>query len=228
MSNEKQLTEQESLELITNMIQKVKTSYHERGTSSILWGSVIFITSLGTYLQMQFSYRLPFDIWLLALIAIVPQIYISIKESKEVKVKRYQDIATNLVWTAYGISIGCLMIYQNFVPGVTSNLLKDENIQLVFHYTNNSKADEVAIPFLPSFYSLFLMIYAFPTFVVGMLYKFKPMILGAIITYLLFVLSCFTPNKYDMLFGAIAALVCWFIPGLILRSKYLAQKKKNV
>lgn len=228
MSNEKKLTEQESLELITNMIQRVKTSYHERGTSAILWGAVIFITSLGTYLQMQFNYKLPFDIWLLALVAIVPQIIISIQESKEVKVKRYQDIATNLVWTAYGISIGCLMIYQNIVPSVTTDLLKQEGKQLFIHYLNNSKPDELLTPFAPSFYSLFLMVYAFPTFVVGMLYKFKPMIIGAIITYALFVFSCFTQTKYDMLFGAIAALVCWLIPGLILRSKYLAQKTNNV
>jgi hypothetical protein len=31
-----------------------------------------------------------------------------------------------------------------------------------------------------------------------------------------------------MLLGAIAAIVCWFIPGIILRKKYLAQKKFNV
>ena len=44
----------------------------------------------------------------------------------------------------------------------------------------------------------------------------------------LFVFSCFTESQYDMLFGATAAIVCWFIPGIILRKKYLAQKKANV
>lgn len=228
MSTEKQLTEHESLALITAMIQKVKASYHERGTSSILWGAVITTTSLVTYLQMEYNFRLPFDIWLLALIAIVPQIFISIQESKDVRVKRYQDIATNLVWTAYGISIGCLVIYQNIVPHATTQILKDEGKQLMMHYINNSKPDEVLQPFVPSMYSFFLMIYAFPTFVVGMLYKFKPMIIGAIITYGLFVVSCFTTTKIDMLLGAIAAISCWLIPGFILRSKYLAQKKNNV
>jgi hypothetical protein len=48
------------------------------------------------------------------------------------------------------------------------------------------------------------------------------MTLGALLTYVLFVISCFTPANLDMLLGGIAAIVCWFIPGIILRRKYLA------
>jgi len=51
---------------------------------------------------------------------------------------------------------------------------------------------------------------------------------GAIITYGLFLLSLFTESRFDMLLGSIAALVCWFIPGIILRRKYLAQTRSNV
>ena len=36
---EKQLTEKESLQLITEMIQKAKANIHERGTSAIMWGT---------------------------------------------------------------------------------------------------------------------------------------------------------------------------------------------
>jgi uncharacterized membrane protein (GlpM family) len=54
------------------------------------------------------------------------------------------------------------------------------------------------------------------------------MIMGAIITYILFIVSCFTRSGIDMLLGTFAALACWFIPGIILRRKYLAQKSANV
>jgi len=40
--------------------------------------------------------------------------------------------------------------------------------------------------------------------------------------------SCFTPFKYDMLVGAIVAMSCWFIPGIILLKRYNQQKKVNV
>jgi hypothetical protein len=73
-----------------------------------------------------------------------------------------------------------------------------------------------------------MLLYAFPTLVTGLVKKFKPMLAGAIITYGLFVVSCFTAAKYDMLLGGVAAIACWFIPGIILRKKYLAQKQMHV
>jgi uncharacterized membrane protein (GlpM family) len=54
------------------------------------------------------------------------------------------------------------------------------------------------------------------------------MTIGAIIAYLLFMASCFTETKYDFLLGAIAALACWLIPGIILQVKYQKQKRANV
>jgi uncharacterized membrane protein (GlpM family) len=70
--------------------------------------------------------------------------------------------------------------------------------------------------------------YAMPTLVTGLAKQFKPMIYGAIITYGLFIASCYTESKFDMLFGTIAAIACWFIPGIILRRSYLKQKDSNV
>jgi hypothetical protein len=56
------------------------------------------------------------------------------------------------------------------------------------------------------------------------------MIYGAILSYGLFVMSCFTSSWNDMLLGTITAILCWLIPGILLRKKYLAQKtaKANV
>jgi hypothetical protein len=64
--------------------------------------------------------------------------------------------------------------------------------------------------------------------VTGIVKKFNPMKMGAIMSYGLFILSLFTESKYDMLLGSLAALICWFIPGIILRKKYLAQARSNV
>ena len=97
MENEERLSEQESLAPITSMIQRVKSSYHDSGTSILLWGAVVTIASFVNYLQRA-----------------------------------------------------------------------------------------------------------------------------------LFIASCFTPFKYYMLFGAIVAMSCWFIPGIILLKRYNQQKKVNV
>lgn len=224
MSKDKTLTEQESLEIITSMIQKAKASNHEKGIAAILWGVTIAIASLLGYLQIEFDFDLHFDPFLLIIIAIVFQIYISVKETKLNKVIKHEDTAINAVWLTYGISILGLVIYLNIVP----NVFKQEGWTFVKHYINNTKPDETLIPFVLSSYSLFILLYAFPTLITGIAKKFMPMIVGAIITYALFILSCFIEFKYDMLLGALAAIVCWLIPGIILRKKYLQQINKNV
>jgi hypothetical protein len=228
MADQKQMTEKESLDLITNMIQKAKSSYHETGIGSLLWGTVVTVASVVTYFERTYDFYIGFDIWLIVLAAIIPQIVISIQEKKSNKVKQYEDDALNAVWLVFGITIFGLNIYQIIVPDVTNEFIKQEGWQLTKHYLNSSKVDEPISTFTPSIYSLFILIYALPTLVTGIVKKFKPMLYGALITYGLFIGSCFTISEYDFLLGGVAALICWFIPGVILRRKYLAQQKANV
>jgi hypothetical protein len=229
MKSEKQLTEQESLQLITSMIQKAKSSYHDKGTGSILWGTVVAIASFVTFLQREYDFKLPFDIFLIVAGAIIPQIFISIQESKDkTRVKKFEDSAVDSIWLVFGITLFGLTFYQNVVGNATIQLIEQEGWQMMKHYSDGSKPDEVIKPFPPSMYSIYILLYAMPTMVTGLVKKFTPMIIGATITYALFIWSCYTPSKYDMLFGTIAAITCWLIPGIILRSSYLKQKNSNV
>ena len=68
-SAEKNLSEKESLQLITEMIGKAKSSYHSNGTDAIMWGIVIFFCSIFNFLEMQFHFDIGFDIWWLMWIA---------------------------------------------------------------------------------------------------------------------------------------------------------------
>lgn len=228
MQENKPMTEQESLDIIQSMIQKAKASYHDKGISALLWGSVVTIASLVTFIQKEFDISIGFDIWLIVLFAIVPQIIISIKEGKEITVKKYEDETIDTVWMVYGISIFCLVFYQNVIPYTTNKIINNEGWQLTQHFANNTQQDVILKPFVPSIFSLYLILYALPTLVTGVIKKFKPMIIGAIICYTMFIISCFTMSKYDMLCGAIAAIFCWLIPGIILRKKYLKSKAANV
>ncbi len=82
---QQQMTEQESLRLIGEMIGKVKRSYVTKGIASIVWGVIIIICSLLTWWQVQFNFDFGFDVWLLVFVAVIPQIYFSIKEKKQRK-----------------------------------------------------------------------------------------------------------------------------------------------
>ena len=117
MEQERKLTEQESLGIITMMINKAKESYHDTGIGAIMWGAVIAICSLIRLSEVHFDYKLPFDIYLLTLVAIIPQIFISIKEKRERKVKAYDDVYLDYIWLGFGITIFLLILIINNIFG---------------------------------------------------------------------------------------------------------------
>ena len=89
---EKQLTEKESLDLIAQMINRAKDACHDTGMAAIMWGTVIAVCSLIRLSEIHFEYRLPFDIYLLTFVAVVPQIYLTIKEKKERNFAPYKNM----------------------------------------------------------------------------------------------------------------------------------------
>lgn len=220
MEQDKHMTEKESLDLIATMIQKAKGNFHERGTSAIMWGTVVGFCGLFSFVKFQFNIDTGwFDVWFLTLLAIIPQIYLSLKESREVKVKTHTQEALNAVWLVYGITIFGVVAYGNIVPGATEEIFKSVNKTLLQKDLLTGKITDYT-PQVYSQSSLLLLVYAFPTIVTGLVKKFKPMLYGALICYCFFIVSLYTEVKYDMLFNGLAGIMNWLIPGIILRNRY--------
>lgn len=213
------MTEQESFLLIQQMINKAKNSYHDTGIGPILWGSVITICSLITYFKIEYKFKLPFDIWFLTLIAIVPQIFISIRESRMNKVKRYDDKVVDSVWIAFGISIFMLSF-------INAKII--ETLNPVFRLYIDTKGGRPDWDYGSHMNSFFLMLYAIPTFVTGACRNLKPMFWGGIICWICCIISIYTKIKVDMLLTAIAAIFAWLIPGIILWVRYKKRNAANV
>jgi hypothetical protein len=210
---EKQLTEKESLTLITQMINKAKDSCHDTGIAAIMWGALIAICALVKLSELHFGYRLPFDIYLLTIVAVIPQIFISIKSKKERKVKTYDDAFMDTLWLGFGITI-FLMIF------ITNSL---------FHTMEGYKnsAGHSAIITMYEFISpLFLLLYGMPTFVTGVSMKFKPMIWGGILCWVCCIITIYTTVKIDLLLTAFSAVFAWLIPGIIMEKDYQNAKKE--
>jgi hypothetical protein len=223
MEDNKPLSEKESLELITTMIQRAKNNFHESGTSAILWGFVIGVCGLLSYAQLQWHFSIGFDIWYLTIAAVIPQVWIGIRESKRQTVRTHAEFATDMVWLVYVISIVALVLYGNIVPGVSEKLFAGEDVQLMSQKISTGEIAKWKI-IIPSLTSVFLIVYAFPTLATGLINKFKAMIWGAVVCYGFFIASLFTSFKYDMLMSGLAGIGNWLIPGFILRNWYLKGK----
>jgi uncharacterized protein with PQ loop repeat len=218
MEQEKKLTEQESLHLIAMMINKAKDSYHDTGIGAIMWGAVIAICSLVRLSEVQFGYRLPFDIYLLTLVAIIPQVFISIKEKKERRVVSYDDRYLDYIWLGFGISIFLLIHISNNIFGEWGSWSNEYR---------NITGKEGPAGFSEFVSPLFLMLYGLPTFITGAACKFKPMLWGGIFCWVCSVITVYTAIKIDLLLTALSAIIAWFIPGILMEIEYRTHKKEQ-
>lgn len=219
MEQEKKLSEQESLALITQMINKAKNSYHDTGIGAMMWGTVIAVCSLVRLSEIHFVYRLPFDIYLLTLAAIIPQILLSIKEKKERKAKSYDDPYMSYIWLGFGICIFLLIHISNNIFsewGSWANEFK------------NITGKPARVGYYEYIHALFLMLYGLPTFVTGAACKFRPMLLGGLFCWACSIITVYTPVKIDLILTAISALLAWFIPGILMEKEYRLYKKEQV
>lgn len=120
MPEEKKLTEAESLALITTMINKAKNSYIESGFGPLLWGTLITFCSLVSYAKNQYNFDLGFDVWLLTLLAIIPQVYFGWRSRKQKNFVSHNEVAMNYVWSTFALTIFMLSFYNYKVAPANS------------------------------------------------------------------------------------------------------------
>ncbi len=216
MEQEKQLTEKESLDLIAQMINKAKDACHDTGMAAIMWGAVIAICSLTRLAELHFNFRLPFNIYWLTVVAIIPQVYISVKENKERRVKSYGDVFISYLWISFGICIFLL----SYITGSMADALRPVTEEL--KNTDSSPSVFILYEFISSF---FLMLYGLPTFVTGVSMKFKPMFFGGLLCWVCCIIALYTTVKIDLLLVAVSAIFAWLVPGIIMEKDYRKAKR---
>jgi hypothetical protein len=192
---------QESLALIESMIQKAQNKFAENGHLYLLWGWVVFICGILQFVVLHyFQYKQHYLVWMMTwLLAIYQIIYIA-KRKKEKKVTTYYDEVIGYVWISFVVAM--------FLIG--------------YAITNTSSL-------FPRFYIVFtpciLVLYGIPSFLSGIILRFKPLIFGGIGCWLLGFIASITMLRwnydYQLLFIPAAMLIAWIIPGYLMRKKYL-------
>ena len=192
-------SEEESLQLITQMIHKAKCDFVETGISALMWGTIVTFCALIQFASYFVSIPWAEWVWMLTFFAVIPQLVISAREARQKKFKTHHDDTMGGIWIAFGISMFLFnfYFYSLDVPD-----------------TVHIHADTV-----------FLIVYGIPTFATGFARRFTPMVVGGIACWVFAIISLYTPYPYVMLLIAGAALLAWFIPGLILQRRYLKAKR---
>lgn len=181
----------ESLALIESMINKAKNQFSENGHLYLLWGWVVFICSLGQYLGMRvLKIQESYYVWMLTWVAVIYMIFYLVKNKKQRRVVTYTDELLGAIWIAFSI----VMFLSGFIIG-----------------------QRMGARFYELLNPIYLTIYAMPTFISGVVLKFKPLKTGAVVCWVLAVLSTFIPVTEHLLLIAIAMVAAWIIPGYLLK-----------
>ncbi len=191
---EQPFNEQNSLQLIESMINKAKNNFSESGTLYLLWGIVVFVCSMFQFVAIHFyNNQNAYYIWFLTWLVVIYQVIFLSKKAKKEKVKTYTADILKYVWICF---VSCM--------GILIYIL----LQQKAYYSINPAI---------------LVLYGMPTFLSGIILKFKPLVIGGMICWLLALVSVLVPYDFQLLFICAAVVVAWIIPGILLRRKFKNQ-----
>lgn len=195
MAKDQQMTNQQSLEIIQQMIAQAKTNITDSGFGWLLWGTMIFLTCISTYIFIDIGSENIFLGWnIFGLITVILLTYDIIKHKKK-QARTYVDDLLKLVDIGFIICLFTIIISINVAVSPNSG------------------------------FGFFLMIFAFLMLIKGGVVKSNSLMIGAVVNWAgaiaIFINKEF---RYDMLIMAAAVLIGYIIPGLQLRSNYRKSK----
>ena len=194
MQSEQPFSEQQSIQLIESMINKARNQFSENGHLYLLWGWVILVCSIAQFVLSEFvRSNSAYLVWMLTWLALVYQVVYLIKKKKQRKVRTYTDGILGGVWLSFVITM------------------------LLFAFSIGSLQGSSYYKILNP---LLLALYGIPTFLSGIILRFRPLISGGICCWCLCVLAPFIPLQYHVLLLGVAVIVAWIIPGYLLRKRF--------
>ena len=190
--DEKKLSGEESLQLIQQMIQVAKDDHRENGDGWLIWGWLLFVTSLASVI-MGYTGLSEYigDAWT-GMLVIGLAVYVAgrLQKKKHKRVQTYVQELLEKLGTGFFISLFTL-IAASFMS----------NSSFSFGY--------------------FYVLYAFWMFIHGSAIRFRPLIIGAIVNWTAAIAIFYIKDfRQDMMISAVAILVGYLIPGYMLRAEY--------
>ena len=190
---DEQFSGEESLRLIQSMINRAQDKFAENGHLYLLWGWVVFVCSLTQFGLQRIFHLSPENtwmVWLLTWVALIYQIAYIRQKRRKLEVRTYTQDIVSYVWIVFGIST----MLMAFILG-----------------TNNQ-------PMLVN--PVLLVSYGIPTFLSGIIIRFRPLIWGAVFCWVLAVICSQLKTDLQLVLIALAVLLAWIIPGYQLRNKF--------
>jgi FtsH-binding integral membrane protein len=193
MEKQTSFSHSESLALIESMINRATNRFNENGFLYLLWGWVVFTCSVAEFFLLRIQYEKHYLVWTVTWAASIYQIFFLRRKRKMQTVRTYTDDIIKYVWITFIIIMFLAAVLIGVIQGKEYYKLIDP---------------------------LFLVIYGMPTFLSGIILRFKPLMWGGIGCWALSVLTTIIPVEYHLLLLSAAMVIAWIVPGYLLRIKF--------
>ncbi|HEY3404048.1 MAG TPA: hypothetical protein VGK59_11710 [Ohtaekwangia sp.] len=182
------LSAQESLDIITGMIEQAKGSVQKNSFYFLLWGWVVVLANLAVFVLIRFTdYPNPFIVWSITIPAAIFSIIHGIRKDKQSRVSTHLEKISAAIWIGFGITCFTFIIFGAKIGWQINPVIT--------------------------------IMCATPTFVSGVIIRFKPLMFGAITLWVLGVASFVVgSSELQFLLSAIAITLGYLVPGYMLRS----------
>lgn len=187
---EKEISTEESIEIINQMISLSREKLSQSGFHFILWGILVALASVFQYLINEYQiFELSSNgIWpIVPLIGVPTAFFYELRRNKKSVAQGKFDRLYNFVWLGFGITL-----------------------ILIITFSVASKTNP--IPYILSITGLAVLISS-------IIYDFLPLKIGAVVFWLAALLTLFVSDNQQLLLNAAALVLGYIIPGILFSRK---------
>lgn len=187
MKNPNLLNPIESLNLISNTINKTKENIKEQSFYFLVWGWQVTIASFTHYLLLSYTDFLhSYLTWIIIIpIGWILTIIYSKKQIANMKYETYLDRFLKYLWIVIGISFINIIFICSFLKVIPTSLI--------------------------------LLLAGIGTLITGLTMKFKSLTIGGIMFFAFSIVSLFVSNTETLLVNGIAIILGYLIPAYLLK-----------
>lgn len=181
------LSNQESIQIITDMIGNAKHSIAKTGSFYfLLWGFTCSIANFSQYyLAEVVGYSAPYIVWLAVFPAIVLSIIHGVKQRNKSVVKSHFDKIYSQIWIAMSIAMVCVLIFMSKIE-----------------FNHNA---------------IILLLAGCGTYITGQMIRFKPLIFGGLSLFIAALICFTTSPSEQNIVAGIGIIIGYLIPGFLLK-----------
>ncbi len=190
-TNNKEFNHEDGLKVIYEMIESARSKIGSNYFYYLFWGYLVAFTCATEYILIKLvKYSQHYLVWPVFMgIGLLITLLFSLRQKKATSSKTFIATAMIYLWSAWLVSLLILICFANI----------NHNYELILPVT--------------------LTMYGLGIFVAGGLVDFKPLIVGAVLSWIASVVAFFSPYPVQLIIVFVAVIMAYIIPGHILKNK---------